>query len=217
MARRIRSRTGASFQVCPATGAGRSSGRRRSHARRSTMGSIRRGRRAAASAAVLHLACGPPKGIAPGAATAVNLPPPLPPRKLADVFLLEASGAQPDDTVLSVPSRAPRIVVLRRSAPDFGLFAELNFPERTLTGAGDAAVARLGVHPRPGVYGVDFALEGPLAAAGARQRYGTDIAFGRELAIGRVVGDTLMIFLPTSRPGSDMLSAPLPGPGRYLD
>jgi hypothetical protein len=195
------------------------------------MASISRARRAAASAAVLLLACGPPKGIAPGAATAVNLPPPLPPRKLADVFLLEASGAQPDDTVLSVPSRAPRIVVLRRSAPDFGLFAELNFPERTLTGAGDAAVARLGVHPRPGLYGVDFALEGSLAEgatitfsygahfvapAGARQRYGTDIAFERELAIGRVVGDTLMIFLPTSRPGSDMLSAPLPGPGRYL-
>src|ERR1041385_7332175 len=163
MARRIRSRTGASFQVCPATGAGRSSGRRRSHARRSTMASISRARRAAASAAVLLLACGPPQGIAPGAATAGNLPPPLPPReladvpplpprKLADVFLLEASGAQPDDTVLSVPSRAPRIVVLRRSAPDFGLFAELNFPERTLTGAGDAAVARLGVHPRPGLY-----------------------------------------------------------------
>jgi hypothetical protein len=195
------------------------------------MVSIRRSRRAAASAVVCLLACGPPKGIAPGAAAAANLPPALPPRKLADVFVLEAAGAQPDDTVLTVPSRARRVVVLRRSAPDYGLFATLDFPERVLSGVGDAALAKLGIHPRPGLYGIDFDLEGSLAEgatigfsygahfvapAGARQRYGNDIAFERELAIGRVVGDTLVIFLPTSRPGSDMVRAPLPGPGRYL-
>ena len=196
------------------------------------MDPIRRTCRAAASVGVTLLAaCGPPKGIAPGSASAAGPPPPPAPRKLGDVFVLEAGGAQPEDTVVTVPSGARRVVVLRRSAPDFGLFAELVFPAQALTGTRDAGGARGGIRPRPGLYALDFDLDGAVAEgatitfsygahfvapAGARERYGSDIAFERALAIGRLVGDTLVVFLQTSRPGSDMLSAPLPGPGRYL-
>jgi hypothetical protein len=196
------------------------------------MDPIRTARRVAASTALtLAAACGPPKGIATGTAAAAGPPPPPSPRKLGDVFVLEAGGAQPDDTVVTVPSGARRVVVLRRSAPDFGLFAELDFPARALTGTRDAAGARVAIRPRPGLYALDFELDGSVAEgatitfsygahfvapAGARERYGSDIAFERALSIGRLVGDTLVVFLQTSRPGSDMLSAPLPGPGRYL-
>lgn len=198
-------------------------------------------RAAAAAAAVLLAGCGPPKGVTPAASSAVHQPPALSPRKLADVFVLEAAGVEPDDTVVTVPAGVSRVVVLRRSAPDFGLFARLNFPDGVLTGAAetggrggagtDATAARLTIRPTPGLYGLDLELEGSVgdgativfsygahfvAPAGARQRFGNDIAFERQLAIGRMTGDTLVVFLPTSRPGSDMLSAPLPGPGRYL-
>ncbi|HEV8357882.1 MAG TPA: hypothetical protein VGQ17_14115 [Gemmatimonadales bacterium] len=199
-------------------------------------------RAAAAAAAVVLAGCGPPKGATPAASSAVHQPPALPPRKLDDVFVLEAAGVEPDDTSVTVPAGAGRVVVLRRSAPDFGLFARLDFPEGVLTGSagtggagggarGETRAARLTIRPTPGIYGLELELEGSVAdgativfsygahfvaPAGARQRFGNDIAFERKLAIGRVTGDTLVVFLPTSRPGSDMLSAPLPGPGRYL-
>jgi hypothetical protein len=81
------------------------------------------------------------------------------------------------------------------------------------------------------VYGLDLAVEGAVADSarivfsygahfvapeGARQRYGSNLAFEKELAIGRLSDSGVVVFLATLRPGSDMLSAPLPGPGRYL-
>ena len=35
-------------------------------------------------------------------------------------------------------------------------------------------------------------------------------------SLARVEPDGKVVFLPTSRPGSDLLSAVIPGPGRYL-
>ena len=176
-------------------------------------------------------ACGPPKGIAPGAVQAAALPKALAPRPLAEVFVLEASGAQPEDTSLSVASGTPRVVVVRRSAPDYGIFAQLRFPEKTLTASAGATEAKLTISPRPSLYGLDLVVVGAVgdgativfsygahfvAPAGARQRYGSNLAFEKELAIGRLEENGQVVFLPTSRPASDMLSAPLPGPGRYL-
>jgi hypothetical protein len=176
------------------------------------MAAISGTRRAGASTAlaILLAACGPPKGVAPGTVPAVAQPQALPPRPLAEVFVLEASGAQPEDTMLSVASGTPRVVVVRRSAPDYGIFAKLQFPEKTLTASAGDTLASVGA-TIVFSYGTHF-----VAPAGARQRYGSNLAFEKELAIARLEENGQVVFLPTSRPGSDILSAPLSGPGRYL-
>lgn len=145
--------------------------------------------------------------------------------------MLEAAGAQPEDTTLTVALGVPQVVVLRRSAPDFGLFARIELGDSTLQAPANAGVAGLTIRPRPGEYGLELEVQGSVqsggsilfsygshfvAPAGARERYGSDIYFERQLAIGRVDANGQVIFLPTSRPGSDMLSAPLLGPGHYL-
>jgi hypothetical protein len=148
------------------------------------------------------------------------------------VFVLEAAGAQPDDTVVALTAGAPRVIVLRRSAPDYGLFALLELGDSTLRSpAAGAANAGLTLRPRPGEFALDLEVRGTLqeggsilfsygahfvAPAGARERYGSDLRFERELTIGRLEQNGDVVFLPTRRPGSDMLQAPLAGPGRYL-
>jgi hypothetical protein len=123
-------------------------------------------------------------------------------------------------------------VVVRRSGPDYGIFARLEFPVGVLGAAAAGNTAQLTIRPRPGLYSLDFGVLGTIlgggatitfsygahfvAPAGARARYGSDLAFEKELAIGRLAEDGRVIFLPTSRPGSDMLTAELSGPGRYL-
>lgn len=195
------------------------------------MAAISRTARAGASAAAILLAgCGPPHGIESGGG---NSPAPktLPSRALAQVFVLEAGGAQPDDTTLTLTPGLARVIVVRRSAPDFGLFARIELPDSQLKAPSGAALAELTIRPRPGEYALDLTVQGNLGAgatilfsygshfvapAGARERYGSDIYFERQLAIGRLTENGQVIFLPTTRPGSDMLSAPLSGPGRYL-
>ena len=176
------------------------------------------------------LACGHPPTRTTGASPSPELPGRLP---LARAFVLEAAGAMPDDTVVTVPPGQGRVVVLRRSAPDFGLFAWLEFPDSSLQRTPGAAAVRLRLHPRLGEYGLDLEVPGSLgpgarlmfsygshfvAPAGARERYGSDLLFEHELRIGLVHGDSEIELLPTTLPGTDMLSAalPSPGPGRYL-
>ncbi|NOT10044.1 MAG: hypothetical protein HOP28_17765 [Gemmatimonadales bacterium] len=110
-------------------------------------------------AAALLLACGPPKGVASGAPAAVPEAPVPAPRPLSQVFVLEAAGAQPDDTVLTVKAGHPRVVVLRRSAPDFGLFAELLLPADSVRAAGATSDLRIALRPSPGTYGLDLELD----------------------------------------------------------
>lgn len=151
------------------------------------------------------------------------------PLPLAQVYVLEAAGILPDDTTVTVPRGARRVVVLRRSAPDFGLFARMEFADSTLTGpVGDSV--RIGIHPTPGEYGLELEVTGALhgevtlifsygshflAPAGARERYGSDLVFEQSLGVGRVENGQIA-FLATSRPGTDMVSAPITAPGRYL-
>jgi hypothetical protein len=81
------------------------------------------------------------------------------------------------------------------------------------------------------LYGIDLESDRPLPAgvtlsisyalhfvapAGARDRYGSDLGFERVLFIARATPDSQVVFLPSSRPGSDLLAATVPGPGRYL-
>ena len=196
------------------------------------MASISRARGAPASVAMLLLAaCGPPSGIKPGAVPPAVPAPVLAPVPLAQAFILEASGAAPEDTVVEIHRTSRRVIVLRRSAPDFGLFATLEFGVASDTAARTGTPARVQVTPNPGLYSLDLGIEGAVsdsatitfsygahfvAPAGARERYGSNLDFEKALAIGRVGGDGIVVFLPTSRPGSDMVRAPLQGPGRYL-
>jgi len=196
------------------------------------MASISRAGAAPASVAMLLLAaCGPPSGIQPGGVPASAPPPVLAPRPIAQVFILEASGAAPEDTVVEVHRTSRRVIVLRRSAPDFGLFATVEFGSSADTTAKEGAPARVLLKPTPGLYGLDIAIEETVAdsatitfsygthfvaPAGARERYGSNLAFEKVLAIGKVGDGGMVVFLPTSRPGSDMVSAPLQGPGRYV-
>lgn len=197
------------------------------------MASISRTRRVGASAALALLtACGSSKGMGPASAPAPNQPRILAPLLLTGVFVLEASGGQPDDTTLTLAPGSRRVVVVRRSGPDYGIFARLEFPATVAGTSVVSGAAKLTIQPRPGLYALDLGVEGTIlgegatitfsygahfvAPAGARERYGSDLGFEKELAIGRVSDDGRVIFLPTSRPGSDMLSAPLAGPGRYV-
>jgi hypothetical protein len=146
----------------------------------------------------------------------------LPPRPLAQVFVLEASGAAPEDTVVSVAPGAARVIVLRRSAPDFGLFARLELRPGADTAIRSGPPTEVALQPTPGLYSLTLAFQGAVAdsatitfsygthfvaPAGARERYGSNLAFEK---------DGVVTFLPTTRPGSDMVRAPVSGPGRYL-
>jgi hypothetical protein len=180
---------------------------------------------------LLLAACGAGSGARGGAVPLPNAPRLLPALPLAEVFVLESSGIQPEDTAVAVPAGDRRVVVLRRSGPDYGLFVRLEFPARSLGSNGQGGPVQVTVRPRPGQYGLDLGVSGTLAEgatiafsygahfvapAGARARYGSDLAFEKELAIGRLSEDGRLVFLPTVRPGTDMVSAPLAGPGRYL-
>jgi hypothetical protein len=54
------------------------------------------------------------------------------------------------------------------------------------------------------------------APARARQVYKSDVAYERALAIGRILPDTQIELLSSSRPVPDHLSATVPAAGSYL-
>jgi hypothetical protein len=182
-------------------------------------------RRASAAAAFVTLGCG-------GAGSGPDAPAPEPAlaaRALTEVFLLEAAGAIPDDTTISIDAGAGRVFELRRPGPDYGLFARLVIPPPD-SGATRGPL-QLTLRPRPGLYAIDLDVQGTLgkgasiefsygmhfvAPAGARERYGGDLLFERALRLGRLEESTRVVFLPTNRPGSDMVAGPVAGPGRYL-
>ncbi len=156
--------------------------------------------------------------------------PPSPPQPLSQVFLLESWGAAPDDTVVTFATADPRTIVVRRGSPDHGLFARITFPAGSVVPPrGDSATIR--VTTRPGLYGLDLATDASIregarvtfsyavhfvSPEGARQTYGSDIRFEQFLGVGRVAGRDTLVFLDSWRPASDLLMAPVPGPGRYL-
>ena len=98
-------------------------------------------------------------------------------------------------------------------------------------GARDSTGTKLALRPRPGIFGLDIdaGSRSPAGAAlsfsyavqfvapeGARERYGSDLAFERELMIARIGSDSIVTFLLTKRTGSDFITAVIPGPGRYV-
>ena len=154
-----------------------------------------------------------------------------PPTTLDRVFVLESSGVLPEDTVVAIPAGRARTVILRRGAPDNSLFAKLTLPAEAVGARPGQDTVRLAVHPRPGVYGISITSDGSLgpgtvltfsygfhfaASADARARYQSDLAFERVLLIASVDSSGRVVFLPSHRPGSDLIEATLPGPGDYV-
>lgn len=156
-----------------------------------------------------------------------------PPARLDRLFLLDSWGVPPEDTVVTFAADEPRVVILRRGAPDNSVFAALDFPPGVLVPPDGRPSATLSIRPRPGAYGLDLIMEPgsrmrPGATItfsyavhfvmpdGARQRYRTPIEFERELLVVQVGGDGSATFLPSRRPASDHLAAMLTGPGRYV-
>ena len=154
-------------------------------------------------------------------------PPPPPAAPIDAVFILESGGTAPDDTVVVIPAGRGRVIMLRRGAPDNSLFARIVIPADTAR----ADSIHVTVRPRPGLYGIDLDADRALPAgvtvtisyavhfvapAGAREQYGGDLGFERALFLGRAAPDGILTFLPTSRPGSDLVAGSIPGPGRYL-
>ena len=143
--------------------------------------------------------------------------------------MLESSGPQPPDTTVTFRAGEPRVIVLRHGPPEQIVFAELTFPRAAFAQHGSEV--RVDVRPRPGVYGLDLVTTLPIrdsatiafkypryfaGSARARAVYGSDIAYERALGIGRVMPGSMLAFLTSARPHSDMLLAPLPAAGTYL-
>jgi hypothetical protein len=143
------------------------------------------------------------------------------------VLVLELAGTPPRDTTLKVARTATRVVVLRHGPPDNITFAEVTFPAGVFHGGGDSVQVTL--RPRPGVYGLDIETAAPFdsvrltfeyavhfsAPAEARRIFGNDYNYERALAVGRLQGDSV-VFLSSTRPASDNLTAVIPSAGNYL-
>jgi len=147
---------------------------------------------------------------------------------LARVFLLETSGPPPPDTSVTFTTGNPRTIVLYHGGESI-TFARLSFEAGAFGDSG--RTVQVDVRPRPGIYGLDVTTSLPLrgsaaavtfeyaryfsAPARARQVHGSDVAFERTLAVGRILPDNQVELLPSTRPAADNLRAALPAPGSY--
>ncbi len=172
-------------------------------------------------------ACGGARSPDPGkpaAPTGVRVIP------MSEAIVLETAGPPPpaDTTVTFIAGQA-RTIVLRHGPPENVVFAELTFPPPAFAEHGREV--RVEVRPRPGVYGLDVVTSLPIrdsaavafkypryfAASGrARAIYGSDGAYERALAVGRMLPGGMLALLPSTRPFPDVLRAPLPASGTYL-
>ena len=172
------------------------------------------------------LGCGARRPLSTSTPPVATAPRVLP---LAQVIVLETSGPAPSDTSVTFTAGEPQTIVLRHGPPENIVFARLTFSVDAFADSGQAV--KVDVHPRPGVYGIDLTTSHPLrengaslvfeysrffsAPARARQVYGSDLAFERALAIGRLLPDAHIELLPPFRPAADNLGAKLPAPGSY--
>jgi hypothetical protein len=148
---------------------------------------------------------------------------------LSQVYLLQMSEPPVADTTVRVRRGVPRVILLRHAPPDNLTFAEVAIPAAGFdsTAADSIDVA---IHVRPGVYGLDLTTSAPLKSAtltfkyavhfqtpaDARRVHGTDVAFERLLAIGRVGPGETIVFQRSERPAADNLSTTLASAGSYV-
>lgn len=174
------------------------------------------------TSAILAVACGQPGG---GAA-----PVPVIALPIDRLYVLEAIGAPADDTTFVLSAGQDRRVLIRHGAPDNTPFAILDFPASSL-GHGPVTMV---FRPLPGRAGAEIEVtrgslsdssatitfaypQHFLAPAGAVARFGSLLAYERALRIGYLApGVSDVDLLPSTRPGSDLLRGPIPGPGRFL-
>lgn len=148
---------------------------------------------------------------------------------LARVLVLETGGPSPSDTSVSFAAGTPRVIILRHGPPENIVFAKLSFAANAFADSGQTV--KVDVRPRPGVYGVDVAISLPLsgsanvlfdyaryfsAPARARQVYGSNAAYERALAVGRLLPENQIELPPSTRPAPDNLEARMPAAGSYL-
>jgi hypothetical protein len=148
---------------------------------------------------------------------------------LAKVSVLETSGPPPPDTSVTFTTGNPHVIVLYHGGENI-TFARLSFAAASFGDSGRTVEVK--VHPRPGIYGLDLTTSLPFrgseaavtfeysryfsASARARRVYGSDVAFERALAVGRLLPDNQVELLPSTHPQADNLRAALPEPGSYL-
>lgn len=172
------------------------------------------------------LACGGRQPSVPESPAAPVAPRVLP---LARVFVLETSGPPPPDTSVTFTTGNPRVIVLYHGEESI-TFARLSFEPSAFGDSG--RTVQVDVRPRPGIYGLEVTTSLPLrggaaavtfeysrylsAPARARQVYGSDVAFERTLAVGRMLPDNQVELLPSTRPAADNLRAALPAPGSFI-
>ena len=156
---------------------------------------------------------------------------PVAPRVLPlnQLLVLETAGPPPSDTSVTFTTGTPRIIVLYHGGENIA-FARFTFEAAAFGDSGQTV--QVEVHPRPGIYGLDFTTTLPLRAgqadltfvygryfsapARARQVYGNDVAFERALTVGRLLPENQVELLPSTRPAADNLRAALPTPGGYI-
>ena len=167
--------------------------------------------------------------VTPGKPPAPSTGDPTRTYSLSQVYLLQVSDPPVPDTTVRVRRGVPRIILLRHAAPDDLTFAELEIP----AAAFDSTVADsvdVAIHVRPGVYGLDLTTSAPLKSAtltfkyavhfqappGARTALGSDVAFERLLAIGKLGPGETIVFERSRRPAADNLSVTVASAGSYV-
>jgi hypothetical protein len=140
-------------------------------------------------------------------------------------------GVPPEDTVVTFRTGATRRVILRHAPPDNTVFVELIFNAETFAAPGTPESVTVSVHPRPGVYGVDVTTTLPpgpgafirfrypvhfAAPQAAIARYGSAVRVELALSVAMRLPSGSYGLLPSERPASDNLQAPLGGTGTYL-
>ena len=149
---------------------------------------------------------------------------------LSHALVLETAGPPAPDTSVTFVAGQRRGIILRHGPPDYIVFAEVWFMPETFA-ADSGREVRVEVRARPGVYGVDLVSTLPIgpgaflvfkyaryfsAPARARAVYGNDAVYERALAIGQVRPNDQLALLPSTRPASDVLRAPLRSAGSYI-
>jgi hypothetical protein len=148
---------------------------------------------------------------------------------LAQVYLLHASGPLVADTTVRLRPGVKRVIVLRHAAPDDLTFAELTIPPTGFDSAA-AGLVDVGIRVRPGLYGIDLTASAPLRSAtltfkypvhfqapeDARTAFGSDVAFERVLAIGKLGPGETIVFQRSYRPAADNLSTTITAAGSYV-
>ena len=159
---------------------------------------------------------------------------PVPPAStLEQVLVLESWGVPAGDTTVTFNAMEPRVILVRRGEPDNSVFAELRIGPGAITPPDGQVMTTVTLEPRPGMFGLEIVLEPGAQMTGqidltfsyavhfvmpdaARQRYGTAIAFERELFAAQLAAAQEVLFLPSRRPASDLLATTITAPGTYI-